>query len=478
MAAGVGAKIGQYVLLREIGAGGMGRVFEASHVELGKRVAVKLLHQNLVASPAAVRRFLREGRACSRIQHPHVIEVWDVGVRENQPYLVMELVDGIDLASLLRDKHTLGLGELAEIFLPLCSAIWTAHQSGVVHRDLKPANVLLTYPRPNAVHPVIVDFGVSKLLFSDAADDLTKTGSQIGTAAYMAPEQTSGPPCADPASDQYALGVMLYECATGCRPFHGESHYDLMHAIRTAAIVPPSQHNPNVPPELERVVLRAMSRNPAQRYPSVYALGAALLSLAGARGWALWGSEFCGTEAKTGGTDVDRTRSNNAGVRSKRPGGSTASAVLVPLWLPPRKWGAAALLTAALGASIVFAIIDLRSPASGERESSPVSTTPAGHPRSESTALAAARSTSVSEPVTKQAATPISAPQSMPAAAPTRKVASASRRNTTDSSHAAQPAGSAERGISAGAARASSSAELSRRAPSVQRCTNGVFIVE
>ena len=303
--AGPGATLGPYTFLRELGAGGMGRVFEVKHIELGKHVAIKLLHPALVASPKAVRRFLREGRACSRIAHPHVVEVLDTGIHEGQPYLVMELVEGIDLSQWLLDKQRLEPHELADIFLPLCSALWAAHKNGVVHRDVKPSNVILTHPRPYAMHPVLVDFGVAKLSVAEAPEDLTRTDCAVGTVAYMPPEHTRGARTAQPTSDQYALGVMLYECATGQRPFRGETQYDLMHAILHDEVVPPSQHRPDLGEAFDALVLRALNRTPAERFPSVHALGAALLSLADAKAWAAWGPEFCGTDVAAGSTQSD-----------------------------------------------------------------------------------------------------------------------------------------------------------------------------
>jgi tRNA A-37 threonylcarbamoyl transferase component Bud32 len=303
-----GARVGKFVLVRELGTGGMGRVFEARHVKLGKRVAIKLLHRVLTASPKATRRFRREGRACSRIRHPHVVQMLDTGVHDGQPYLVMELVEGVDLATWLREKECLEPSELADIFLPICSALWAVHQSGVVHRDLKPSNVILTRSRPHKLHPVLVDFGIAKLSFSDTTGDVTNTESTVGTVAYMAPEQTRNARAADPTADQYALGVMLYECATGRRPFQGESQYDLMHAILHAEVTPPSAHRAALGQEFDALVLRALHRTPSERFPSVHALGAALLALASAPAWADWGPEFSGTGALRGGTEADSPR--------------------------------------------------------------------------------------------------------------------------------------------------------------------------
>jgi serine/threonine-protein kinase len=168
-----------------------------------------------------------------------------------------------------------------------------AHDIGVVHRDLKPGNIIIAQRGrcSSAPQPVVLDFGISKTADDDDAP-LTRSGSLLGTVHYMSPEQTRGAKFATPLSDQYALGVMLYECATGTLPFQGEGAYELMHAIVTAPMRPPSSINPEISAAFDAIVLRAMDRNPEKRFPSVEALGSALLSLGGRTSWILWGREF------------------------------------------------------------------------------------------------------------------------------------------------------------------------------------------
>jgi serine/threonine-protein kinase len=154
---------------------------------------------------------------------------------------------------------------------------------------------MITKRAPRGAHPMVLDFGISKIIDEELESTLTKSESLLGTVQYMAPELTKGAKYASPASDQYALGVMLYECATGQRPFTGESHYDLMHAIVTAPVKAPSEIRDSLPPEFDELVLKAMNRQPANRFPSIQALGSALMSFGDKTAWALWEDEFLGT---------------------------------------------------------------------------------------------------------------------------------------------------------------------------------------
>jgi serine/threonine protein kinase len=282
MALGSGDRVGQYVVHREIGKGAMATVYEAEHVGLGKRVALKRLHPHLATDARGVSRFLREGRAATQIRHLHVVEVFDVGTHDGVPYLVMDLLDGVDLSALLRERKKLAPSEVVDILLPVASAVHAAHEAGVVHRDLKPSNILLARRDGDGrASPVVLDFGISKLA-RDAEPDLTASEVLLGTVHYMSPEQTRGGKNASPASDQYALGVMLYEGLTGAKPFVGSTPYAIMHAVVSASVLPPSAIDRSLPPALDDVVLRAMHRDPGDRFPSVRALGAALLPWASA----------------------------------------------------------------------------------------------------------------------------------------------------------------------------------------------------
>jgi tRNA A-37 threonylcarbamoyl transferase component Bud32 len=285
---------GRYSIVRELGKGGMAEVFEARHTELDRRVALKVMHPSLAAHRLAAARFLREAKAACHIRHQHVVEVFDIGTDHGLPYIVMELLEGSNLAALLVEKGPLTLSGIANIFLPVLSAVAAAHAAGVIHRDLKPANLMLAKRPPRAVHPMVLDFGISKIANEELDNTLTRSEALLGTVQYMAPELTKGAKFASPASDQYALGIMLYECATGRRPFTGQSHYELMHAIVTAPVALPSELRPDLPREFDALVGKAMHRDPAIRFPSIRALGSALLSFGDRAEWALWEHEFIG----------------------------------------------------------------------------------------------------------------------------------------------------------------------------------------
>jgi serine/threonine-protein kinase len=289
----------------------MGCVFECTHPDLARPVALKVMHDSVAASQVAVARFFKEARAAAQIRHQHVIEVFDVGTEGGVPFMVMPFLDGTDLASLLRERGPLPLAALIEIFLPILSAVTTAHAAGIVHRDLKPANVMLCRRPPNLNHPMVLDFGISKSLLEDEAG-LTRSEALLGTLHYMAPELTNGARFATQASDQYALGVMLYECATGSRPFTGDGSYALMHAIMTAPVAAPSQLNAELPSAFDALVLRALQRDPQQRFSSVSELGLALLDLADRASWAHWHDTFLGLPSRDPWATNEHTRDDAA----------------------------------------------------------------------------------------------------------------------------------------------------------------------
>ncbi|MFI5300290.1 MAG: serine/threonine-protein kinase, partial [Polyangiales bacterium] len=270
-----GAPMGPYELVRVIGSGGMGIVYEARHRALGRRVAVKVLHarvETAASGEIASARFLREGRAAAQVRHPNVVDVFDFGVQDGVPYLAMELVDGETLAQLLSREGPLPLPRVAELLLPIIAAVAELHVAGVVHRDLKPANILLARER-GVVVPKVADFGLSRI--DDGSPALTASNVVVGTYAYMSPEQARASKDTTERSDQYALGVVLYECATGGRPFTGGAPYELLHAIVHETLAPPSSRRPGLPLTFDAMVLRAMARDPADRFAAVDELGEA-----------------------------------------------------------------------------------------------------------------------------------------------------------------------------------------------------------
>jgi eukaryotic-like serine/threonine-protein kinase len=278
----VGAVLGRHRLTRLLGEGGMGLVYEGTHQELGRRAAIKTLHERYARSADVRQRFLREGQAASQVRHPNVVHIYDVGVEGDQPYLVMEFLEGSDLGRFITREGRLSTKRTADLLLPVIAAVAAAHDLGVVHRDLKPENIFLSSER-GGIKPKVLDFGISKLMNRDEAAPLTGTGAFLGTPHYMSPEQAQGAKHLDHRSDQYSLGVILYQCTTGRRPVDEPSLYALIQRIVRGEFPPPRQLAPDLPAAFEAVILRAMARDPAERFPSTRALGRALLEFASER---------------------------------------------------------------------------------------------------------------------------------------------------------------------------------------------------
>lgn len=287
-----GALFGRYRVLRAIGRGGMGAVYEAEHIDLEKRVALKTLHPRMAQEPEARARFLREGRVASKIRHPNVVEVFDVGQHDDGTlYLVMELLDGEALSSLMFREGTLSPERICDLLLPVIAAVATAHEVGVVHRDLKPENIFLSRSRNGAVHPKVLDFGISKIASTPSELRVTAERAMLGTPVYMSPEQARGE-TADARSDQYALGVILYEASTGKLPFEADELLPLVHAITTGKHLLPRALRPELSPDFEAVIERAISPSAPDRYDTVLDLGRALLPFANRTHRAVWRDVF------------------------------------------------------------------------------------------------------------------------------------------------------------------------------------------
>jgi serine/threonine-protein kinase len=270
----------------------MGAVYEGVHRDLKKRVAIKTLHPSVAMSAEARARFLREGEAASRINHPNVVDVTDVGTEGGVTYLVMEFLEGEDLAALIDRRGAFSVTEAVDVLLPVVGAIAVAHDEGVVHRDLKPGNVFMARTRHGAFKPTVLDFGISKLSAGGGSGNtmaLTGTGAAMGTPYYVAPEQFRSAAGADARSDQYALGAILYECVTGRRAHQGESIYEVIRSVGEGAFARPSTYRPDLPPALEEAILRAMRLDPAERFASVQEFGRAILPFASPAAREQWG---------------------------------------------------------------------------------------------------------------------------------------------------------------------------------------------
>ncbi|MDQ3036384.1 MAG: serine/threonine protein kinase, partial [Myxococcota bacterium] len=288
MQIGEGTKLGPYRIVRKIGEGGMGAVFEAVHERLQKHVAIKTLHEVLARDAEAVGRFVREGRAASRIRHPHVVDVTDVGIEQGTPYLVMEMLEGESLAALLARTGPLPIPTIVDLALPVLDALHAAHAAGVVHRDLKPENVFLSRAR-GELQPIVLDFGISWI--SDEVR-LTKTAHFMGTPFYMSPEQAQSAASVDARSDQFSLGLVLFELATGRRALTGQSVLEIVHRVSTQGATRLSIVRPDLPPAFTATIDRMSERAPEARFGSMREVGAALLPFATPRAAAVWGAAF------------------------------------------------------------------------------------------------------------------------------------------------------------------------------------------
>jgi serine/threonine protein kinase len=260
---------GRYRILRVLGEGGMGTVYAGEHVEIGKGVAVKILHPQYSRQQDLVERFRREARAASRIGHPNIIDVTDFGTTEDGcAYFVMEHLDGIDLADVLSHERVLDPARACQIAVQICRALEAAHVAGVIHRDLKPENIFLVSRDGRADFVKVLDFGIARSLGTDSRR-LTNPGIAMGTPEYMAPEQALGGP-ADRRSDIYSVAALLYEMVTGTPP-HGDGD-DASMMRKQEPPRPPRELRADLPDELERVILRSLELDPAKRHQRMSAL--------------------------------------------------------------------------------------------------------------------------------------------------------------------------------------------------------------
>jgi len=262
---------GRYRIDELIGEGGMGRVYLAEHVDIGKRVAMKILHPVYSRMPDLVERFRREARAASRIGHPHIVDVTDSGTTgDGSVYFVMEYLEGVELASVIDREGALDIARALRIATQICRALAAAHAVGIIHRDLKPENIFLTVREGAADFVKVLDFGIAKSSEAEEARGkrLTHPGMAMGTPEYMAPEQAAGRQ-ADERCDVYAVGAILYEMLTGAPPYEGDNFMEILTKKATVDPDPPGQLRPEIPPQVEALVVSAMARDPDDRPPSM-----------------------------------------------------------------------------------------------------------------------------------------------------------------------------------------------------------------
>jgi len=268
----IGATLGGlYQVERLIGVGGMGRVYAATHVHLGKTYAVKVLPEGRADKPDATERFLREAKAATKIEHEHIVKIVNFDRDdEHRLFIVMDLLEGENLADRIA-QCALPLDEAIEIARQTGDALQAAHDAGIVHRDLKPENIFITQ-RNGRDFVKVLDFGISKIKTPEHGDPkLTATDQIVGTPLYISPELARGVAVVDHRADIYALGVIVYEMLTGTPPFTGQNHFQLLYKHGNEAPDPPSQRSKkaNIPTHVEAAVLRALEKDPSDRFSSM-----------------------------------------------------------------------------------------------------------------------------------------------------------------------------------------------------------------
>src|ERR1700742_53390 len=247
---------GRYRVMSRLGSGGMADVFLAEDQQLGRKVALKLLHHRFAQDPDFVERFRREAQAAAGLQHPNVVSVYDRGTFDDTYYIAMRYLPGRSLKQIIRQEAPMDPLRAIDITIQILKAARFAHRRGVIHRDLKPHNVIVD----DSGHAKVTDFGIARA----GASDMTETGSIMGTAQYLSPEQAQGR-AVNAASDLYSIGVVLYEMLTGRVPFDAASAVSIALKHVSEAPTPPSQINPEIPPELEQTVLWVLNKNASDR---------------------------------------------------------------------------------------------------------------------------------------------------------------------------------------------------------------------
>ncbi len=274
----VGQSIGNYRILSKLGTGGMGVVYLAEHPQIGKRVALKVIHRELASNREVVMRFFQEARSVNQIGSPHIVEIHDFGqTPEGDNFYIMEYLEGTTLASQLARHTALDVMRALRIGAQIASALDDAHAAGIIHRDLKPDNIMLITRLGNPDFVKVLDFGLAKVFAAGSSAIKTAAGVLLGTPQYMSPEACESKIAVDNRTDIYALGVLLFQMTTGVLPFDGESMGEVL--VKQVTALPPAPRglNPNIPPSVEQILLRCLAKPLANRFQSMLELRQALL---------------------------------------------------------------------------------------------------------------------------------------------------------------------------------------------------------
>jgi serine/threonine protein kinase len=322
-----GTRLGDYEIVKLIGRGGMGSVYEARHSSLRKPVAIKVLQTEFAKDRVLRERFFREAVAAAQLRNPYIVDVTHIDTDRGITYLVMELLRGENLATLISREGRLTVQQTIGILLPVCFAVHMTHRAGVIHRDLKPPNIFLHRISTGVIVPKVLDFGIMKLVNTQGPEaNLTEEGELMGTPGYAAPEVLLRHDV-DALTDLYSLGVILYECVTGRRPFVGDASYDIMKKVIEGNYIHPRDLLPELPVILDEIIVRLLNTEPSKRFSSVHELGYALLQLADAKRRAQW-EEIFGTDSPAAGL------SSPVGVSLPQRNGSSVEAgtTMLPAW--------------------------------------------------------------------------------------------------------------------------------------------------
>jgi serine/threonine-protein kinase len=366
----IGSVVDKYTIVRMLGQGGMGAVYEARHATVARRFAIKFLLPEIAAKPEVLRRFENEAKAAGGLEHPNLVAVTDFGrAADGSPYLVMEFLQGEDCAQLLRRVGPLPVSRATDLVLQACRGLVVAHRAGIIHRDLKPENLFLTEAGDGSDLVKVLDFGIAKLQQSDASIS-TGTGTTFGTAYYMSPEQARGAGDVDQRADVWSLGVVLYELLSGRKPFEGDQFLHVIHQILSVDPPPLASLRSDLPSRLVAVVERAMAKNAAERLQSALAFAQALAPFA-RQGVPFANARRAQPPSPTAPTPDTRASVNRPLLNEPRAGNDH---VRTQPPAPVRRSAARVVVGAAFVIALVGAVLTMRK----ETDRPPVPPTPSG----------------------------------------------------------------------------------------------------